>query len=666
MRTALILALALPSLAFSQAEKKQGLSVAYSAGGKTDITSSRLAALYVPKGTPATPFLPAGPFKATFTADIAAPLRSEFTFAVEVRGQVKVKINGNEILDAAGGAAAQYADKNVQLNKGANAVVIEFSHDGSDDALLRFDWWSKEFPREPVPPTVWTHTADAEGMKVREGRMLFATRHCSACHDPGSAVAKDGTGMPELLATPPSLLDAGARFQPAWMAAWIANPRSIRPDATMPHLPLSKEQAADIAAYLATTGKPVKEDAMPVDDVVLGKGAALFGNLGCVSCHTTPDSTELDKEHGRIPLGHVTAKFQPAALREFLTMPGMHNPWTRMPNFRLTPDETKELAAYLRTNAKAEFPAAKGDAASGKKLFVANCASCHASDAGAPTSKAAALAAIVGAGEKGCLSETPGKSPDFGFSAQQRESLVAFLKTDLGSLKQDTFAEFAERQIKHNNCTSCHGRDGQQSTFQLVEGELAALTANAPHPEGQTEGNTVPATAIPQLTWLGEKLQPGWSGSFIAGAAPYKPRPWLASRMPGFGAPGVGIANGLSYQHGFPLSDLPEQPAAKDTVDAGHKLVGADGGFNCIQCHGVKDQAATSVFEAPGINLAYSPERLRKSFYQRWMLAPLRIDAETKMPKFSEDAASTQITDVLDGKADKQFDAIWQYLRTVK
>jgi mono/diheme cytochrome c family protein len=666
MRTALILALAIPTLAFSQAEKKQGLSVSYSAGGKTDVTTSRLAALYVPKGSPATPFLPVGPFKAVFTADIASALRSEFTFAVEVRGQVKVKINGNEILDAAGAAAAQYADKTVQLNKGANAVVIEFANDGEEDALLRFDWWSKEFPREPVPPTVWKHTPDAAGAMLREGRMLFATRHCASCHDAGGAVAKDGTGMPELLSTPPDLMDAGARFQPAWLAAWIENPRAIRPDATMPHLPLTKAQSADIAAYLVTTAKAVKEDALPVDDTVLGKGAALFGNLGCVSCHTTPDATEADKEHGRMPLAHVGAKFHPAALREFLTMPGMHNPWTRMPNFRLTPDETTELAAYLRTNAKAEFPAVKGDAASGKKLFLANCASCHTSAAGVATTKAAALTAVIGAGAKGCLAEKPEKAPDFGFSTSQREAVLAFLKTDLVSLKQDTFADFAERQIKHNNCTACHPRDGQQSTFQLVEGELATLTANAPHPEGQTEGNTVPATAIPQLTWLGEKLQPGWSGSFIAGAAPYKPRPWLASRMPGFGAPGVGIANGLAQQHGLPLSDMPEKAGEKETTDAGNKLLGADGGFNCIQCHGVKDLAATSVFEAPGINLAYSTERLRKGYFLRWMLAPLRIDAETKMPKFSEDAVSTQLTDVLEGKADKQFDAIWQYLRTVK
>jgi hypothetical protein len=35
------------------------------------------------------------------------------------------------------------------------------------------------------------------------------------------------------------------------------------------------------------------------------------------------------------------------------------------------------------------------------------------------------------------------------------------------------------------------------------------------------------------------------------------------------------------------------------------------------------------------------------------------------MPKFSEDGVTTQITDVLGGKAAAQFEAIWQYLHSL-
>ncbi|MDB6152541.1 MAG: Trehalose utilization, partial [Chthoniobacteraceae bacterium] len=66
------------------------------------------------------------------------------------------------------------------------------------------------------------------------------------------------------------------------------------------------------------------------------------------------------------------------------------------------------------------------------------------------------------------------------------------------------------------------------------------------------------------------------------------------------------------------------------------------------------------------INLAYSPERLRKGYYHRWVMHPLRIDPESKMPRFADDEGKTPLTDYYDGNAHDQFEAIWQYLRTQK
>ena len=152
----------------------------------------------------------------------------------------------------------------------------------------------------------------------------------------------------------------------------------------------------------------------------------------------------------------------------------------------------------------------------------------------------------------------------------------------------------------------------------------------------------------------------------IAGAMAFKPRPWMATRMPGFGGPGGGIAFGLSHQHGFPVMDPPEPASNKELAAFGEKLLGADGGFNCASCHAVKDAAATAVFEAPGNNLAYVSQRLRKYYYTRWLLNPPRVDPDTKMTKFSEDGETTQLTEILGGKAREQVEAIWQYLQTLK
>ena len=78
------------------------------------------------------------------------------------------------------------------------------------------------------------------------------------------------------------------------------------------------------------------------------------------------------------------------------------------------------------------------------------------------------------------------------------------------------------------------------------------------------------------------------------------------------------------------------------------------------------ERPPTAVFEAPGINLAYSAERLRHDYYLRWVLNPLRIDPETKMPKFADEKGKTPLTDHFEGDAVQQYEAIWQYLHSQK
>ena len=53
----------------------------------------------------------------------------------------------------------------------------------------------------------------------------------------------------------------------------------------------------------------------------------------------------------------------------------------------------------------------------------------------------------------------------------------------------------------------------------------------------------------------------------------------------------------------------------------------------------------------PGPNLVQSVDRLRQEYYTRWVMHPLRIDPETKMPRFSDDEGKTPLTDFFDGDA---------------
>jgi mono/diheme cytochrome c family protein len=192
------------------------------------------------------------------------------------------------------------------------------------------------------------------------------------------------------------------------------------------------------------------------------------------------------------------------------------------------------------------------------------------------------------------------------------------------------------------------------------------LPADAvPEPAGEAGehgGGAAAGNPPPLLTFTGDKLRPEWMAKFIAGHQPYRTRPWLDMRMPAFPATATLLAQGLSLSHGLPAVTPNPEPVEGPTVEEGKQLLGMDGGFNCIQCHGVGTAAPVAVFEAPGINLGYATQRLQKDFYLRWMINPLRFEPTTRMPKFVQGDGTTPLTDVLGGQAKDQFEAIWKVL----
>src|SRR5689334_6258505 len=122
---ALAIVAALP-LAVSAAETN-GFRVKFaSAGGKVaDTTVLPNLWLYVEEGKPATPFVPAGKFTATFEGVILGELRANYFFKTEeLGGSVKLEVNNAVVLDT---AAPGTVSKSVQINKGANAVKATFT-----------------------------------------------------------------------------------------------------------------------------------------------------------------------------------------------------------------------------------------------------------------------------------------------------------------------------------------------------------------------------------------------------------------------------------------------------------------------------------------------------------------------------------------------------------
>ena len=151
----------------------------------------------------------------------------------------------------------------------------------------------------------------------------------------------------------------------------------------------------------------------------------------------------------------------------------------------------------------------------------------------------------------------------------------------------------------------------------------------------------------------------------IAGNITDKTRPYLFARMPAFPAYAEKLAKGLSHWHGFSEQVAPFGAPGAELAAQGGKLLGDQGGFACTVCHDLGKQPASAPFEAPALNLAWSAQRLRLSYYERWLANPQRVDPETKMPRYSDSSNRTQLRGILEGDAVRQFDAIRQFLTTV-
>lgn len=668
----------------------QGLAVTFErlgGGGGADTRVARLPALYVPEGLSPSPFLPPGPFKATWRGDLNLRLRERLAFSAEGRGKVTVAIRDKVVFEASGEDLSQRAGEVIRINKGANPIVITYESPEKGNAFVRLLWKEQAALRaEPVPPMVFGHDPGTkqvlEGERVRQGRQLLAELRCTKCHDAGEANA---AGMPELAMDTPSFKDIGGRVTFEWMAAWVADPRRFRADAHMPRVfhdgdaASIKARARDVAWYLASTLRIPSDTESPAAAEQLNAGGRLFSTLNCVACHTPPDAPPDEAADARrVPLRHVRTKFTRYMLERYLRKPHEHYAWNPMPDFKLGDDEAAALTAYVRTKAVGRLdPPAPGqpppNAENGRRLVASSgCLNCHAApDDARSTLRAPGLSEIRN-WSAGCMATTPAArkgAPDFGLTDGQRAALAAFAATDRSSLARDAADEFSRRQVAAMRCTACHGRDGRESLVGTdFAADAAALAAAFPPPQpagggGVQEGeHFAPDQRPPILTWAGEKLRPEWATEFIAGRIPHRIRPYLHARMPAWPTRAELLAKGLAAEHGYSPSTPPYPPPDESMAAAGQKLIGTVGGFSCVQCHAVGAAPPNAPFEAPALNMRHVTARLRKDYYHRWMLNPIKVDPATKMPAFADFEGKSAIRDVYEGDGVKQFEAVWQFL----
>jgi cytochrome c553 len=193
------------------------------------------------------------------------------------------------------------------------------------------------------------------------GQLLLGELNCVSCHQAG-----EGTTIPKQA---PVLDNVGTRIRAAYFKKYLADPQSVKPGGTMPHVFAGDPDAAAkieaIAQFLVSTGSPRPEGSDPKAATV---GRDVYHKIGCVACHGTRDADgKTDKTTASsVPLGGLKAKYTLASLAAFLSNPHAARPSGRMPSLLFVGDpktrakEARELANYLIRGAKVVAPTGKG------------------------------------------------------------------------------------------------------------------------------------------------------------------------------------------------------------------------------------------------------------------------------------------------------------------
>ncbi len=634
-----------------------------------------------------------GPRAVRARAWLRVPATGEYRFTCEGTGTATIAFHGSP---DAKQPLSETTAVSVRLKRGLNEIDVRYELPEKGDARFRLMWESNRFPREAIPATSLARqdrpnrVGAAMWTGFSAGQIAYQQHNCARCHASSAAEQLAGfrKSTPFALRGAPRLDEAGRRFSPAWLANWLVDPARLKHDSVMPKLILGDEPqtAVDLTAYLGSlvdaTLPAVPVSARTSDDEDPTRhGSDLFEKLGCIACHTFTEPGR-DDEWQRVSLHFTKAKLQHDALERFLLAPQRHHATSFMPDFRLTADEASSLATFIRQKSLGEVSelagTQPGNIERGRRAFEQlRCGQCHTMRLDDKLPPAHLASVFRETSQRGCLAtEADQKSaantnpkrergspppPRFTFRDETRESLLIFLNAltmaDADKVKAtpSNLAAYAlSESLASLRCNACHARDDQRSLWPEIVAE---------------EGSGRAVEAVPQLTWVGEKLQGPWIEKLLKGEIKQKPRPWLTARMPSFPAYAGLMSQGLAAEHGVAFEEPLPVKLDADQVEIGRQLTLRDGGLDCRQCHGIgqeqpRGDASTQI--ALGINFALARDRLRPEFALRQMLDPPRYDLGSRMPRFAPDLRTTAAKHIEGGDAKKQFEALKQFLWSVK
>src|SRR5579863_7062295 len=613
--------------------------------------------------------LPAGPFRARWTGTLLIRTEGQHALHLYLQGEAEVKLNGKTVVAGRRETPGWVAGELAAADFGEQKIEITYRRLG-EQAVMRLFWSSESFPVEPIPPQLFFHEASPpDAALVERGGDLYHAHRCNACH-------RRETESPAEPA--PALAHAGKTLDRDWLIDWLVEPQKQTAHARMPIFGFSLDEARAIADALGqqTLDTPLEKlPDGPADQEVTRRGEILFRSIGCLACHTRGADGNILIQHGG-DLTHVGSKRTTAWIYGWLKDPAKLNKDHRMPVFKLSDDERRSLALYLSADpitgkaAPAEQSKLTPQSVeAGKKLLeTARCAACHRiANMTANLQAIPSLARFQVDWAKAwseAAADPKHARPAYPFTTDERLAIRTFVESRYGPATPESSFAQGQRLLMQKGCLNCHERDGGQGIAKIA-GRMAQLD---PDLQGQSE-----ALVPPNLTAVGDKLFDAYLGEASAGKQKVSRLPRLRVRMPRFEHSAQETAALLGYLVGHDrIPDGaprfgPAAEAAKpvddktvphaELVKAGQVLAGTRG-FSCTACHKIASYEPRNVALATrGSDLYLIGARMRPEYFTRWTRSPLRIIPGMEMPSFERPIAG-----ILDGKIDRQLEALWEGL----
>ncbi|MDH4215910.1 MAG: c-type cytochrome [Gallionella sp.] len=183
-------------------------------------------------------------------------------------------------------------------------------------------------------------------------------KSCASCHYTDGP-AKEKTIADQLAKKGPELWYAGSKFQKDWLAAWMQNPKPIRPLKYNSlsemnkgdHPKLSAGDAAAVTEFLMTLTSPeVKAGVIKPNSTPQGRN--IFGKkMPCGGCHEYGTKGDLRGGKSGPSLVGAGKRLNPDWIYAYLVNVKVFKPVRSMPDFAgvMGPKDMENVAAYVAT-----------------------------------------------------------------------------------------------------------------------------------------------------------------------------------------------------------------------------------------------------------------------------------------------------------------------------